>query len=283
MNEIEPAPASRIRLIALDLDGTLLRGDRTVGPRSIDALRAAHARGVEIVLASGRMTPAMERTAEALGLDSFLISYNGAAACGRMSQGRERLFHRPLRADVARELYAFAQERGLQVNYYLDDVIVSEDGPHLRPWIEIYRERTGSPYRFVESLEDYLHREPTKLLMVMDPALREDIAKHWQARLGTRATVLKTDPEYLEFLAPGATKGEAVSFIASELEIKPSEIMAMGDGENDVSMLQLAGWPVAPANAGPHAKAAAKAVTLNDHEHDAVAEAVEKWVLGGKS
>jgi Cof subfamily protein (haloacid dehalogenase superfamily) len=272
-------PPNPIRLIALDLDGTLLRSDFSIGPRTRKALHDAHAKGIETVLASGRMTPAMERTADALGLDLFLVSYNGAVACGRMEHGRQRFFHRPLEADIARDLYAFAQQHGLQVNYYLDDVIHSEDGPHLRPWIEIYCQRTGSPYRFVKSLKDFLHRQPTKLLMVMDPARREEFAKHWKERLGARAVVVKTEAEYLEFLAPGADKGEAVGFVAAQLGVQPGEIMAMGDGDNDVPMLKRAGWPVAPANAGALAKAAAKAITQNDHDHDAVAEAVEKWVL----
>ena len=274
-------PTTKIRLIALDLDGTLLRSDRTVGARSIAALRAAHALGVEIVLASGRMTAAMERTAEALEFDPIIVSYNGAAVRAKKSSGRELLLHRPLSAAIARELYLFAREERLQVNYYLDDVIVVEDAPHLRPWVEMYRERTGSPFRCVESLEPFLHRDPTKLLLVMEPGKREKIALHWGARLQERAIVLRTDPEYLEFLDPAATKGLALEFVAQHLNIERAAIMALGDGENDVPMLRYAGWPVAVANAGSAARAAARAVTLNDHEHDAVAEAVERWVLNG--
>ena len=276
---MELKPAVPIRLIALDLDGTLLRADKSIGPRSVAALRAARAKGVEIVLASGRMTPAMEPAIKALGLDLFLVSYNGAAVRGPIADGRELLYHRPLPTDIAADLYAYARERRLQVNYYLDDLIVSEDAPHLRPWIDIYRERTGSPYRFVKSLQGFLHREPTKLLLVMEPAQREAVAVHWKAKLGTRAAVVRTDPEYLEFLAPGASKGDALGFIAGKLGVDFSEIMAMGDGENDVSMLSRAGWPVAVANAGAACRAAAKAFTERDHENDAVAEAVERWVL----
>lgn len=272
-------PPAKIRLIALDLDGTLLRSDRTVGARSIEALRAAHAAGVEIVLASGRMTAAMERTAEALEFDPIIVSYNGAAVRAKKSNGRDLLLHRPLSAAIARELYLFARAERLQVNYYLDDVIVVEDAPHLRPWIEMYRERTGSPFRCVPSLDPFLHRDPTKLLLVMEPGKREAAALHWSARLNERAIVLRTDPEYLEFLDPAATKGLALEFVAQTLNIERAAIMAMGDGENDVSMLRLAGWPVAVANAGSAARGAARAVTRNDHENDAVAEALERWVL----
>jgi Cof subfamily protein (haloacid dehalogenase superfamily) len=272
-------PSVPIRLIALDLDGTLLRSDHSIGPRSLEALHAAHAKGIEIVLASGRMTPAMERTAKALGLDVCLISYNGAAVCGRLADGRERLFHRPLGADIASEVYTYASERGLQINYYLDDVIHSEDDARLRPYMELYRERTGSPFYLVESLKGFVHREPTKVLLVLEPSRREEVAVHWKARLGARADVVRTEQEYLEFLAPGADKGSAVAFLGQKLGIDAAAIMTMGNGENDIPMLQRAGWSVAVANACEPCKAAAKAVTQNDHENDAVAEAIERWVL----
>ena len=84
----------------------------------------------------------MEPTATALGLDLSLISYNGAAVCGRLSEKRERLFHRPLPTGIAADLYAYAREHDLQLNYYIDDLIHSEDGPTLRPWQTMARNRT---------------------------------------------------------------------------------------------------------------------------------------------
>lgn len=272
-------PGEPIKLVALDLDGTVLRNDRTIGPRTLVAIRKAQARGVEIVLASGRMTAAMEEAADALGFDPYIVSYNGAAVCAKKAHGRNILFHKPLDAKIARELYGYARERRLQVNYYLDGVIVTEDEEHMRPWIELYRERTGSPFRRVPSLVPFLDRAPTKLLFLMEPAIRAEIARHWQARLGERALVICTEHEYVEFLDPGATKGAAVAFIAQKLGIPLSSVMAMGDGDNDVPMLKMAGWSVAPANANPSALAAAKAVTRTTHENDAVAEAFARWVL----
>src|SRR6185503_4399179 len=154
-------PSQPIKMIALDLDGTLLRTDKSVGKRTREALRAAHAKGIEITLASGRMTPAMEKTAEALGIDCNIVSYNGAAVCGHAAGGRKRLYHQPLGADVARELYFFARERRYQVNFYHEDVILSEDAPHLLPYVDLYRSRTGSPFRLVDNLEEHLHHAPT--------------------------------------------------------------------------------------------------------------------------
>ena len=266
-------------MIALDLDGTLLREDRSVGPRTIKALHAAHAKGIEIALASGRMTPAMEVTAAALELDVCIVSYNGAVVCGRGSQGRKRLFHQPLNPGIARELYEYAHPKKYQINFYDNDVIVSEDAPHLRPFIEIYRSRTGSPFHIVERLETYLDRAPTKLLFCVEPAIRKSIEEDIRPRFANRATIIRTDPEYLEFLDPEVNKGRGVAKLADILGIDMRHVMAVGDGENDVPMLSASGFGVAVANAGTSCKEVAKAVTINDHNHDAVAEAVERWVL----
>lgn len=266
-------------MIALDLDGTLLREDKTVGPRTKAALREAHRRGVEVVLASGRMTPAMEKTAEELDLDCCIVSYNGAAVVGRRSQGRKKLVHQPLDAKIAAQLFQYAKARDYQVNYYLDDLIHSEDSPTLRPWIDLYHTRNGSPYRIVENLRDYLHRAPTKLLFVIDKSLRAGIENEVRPIIGQSATVIRTDPEYLEFLDPRVDKGWGVVQLAGILGIPTHSIMAMGDGENDIPMLRSVGWGVAVKNALAPCKEAATAFTENDNENEAVAEAVEKWVL----
>jgi hypothetical protein len=90
---------------------------------------------------------------------------------------------------------------------------------------------------------------------------------------------MRTDPEYLEFLNPAVNKGTALAELAGSLDIPLETVMALGDGENDIAMLAVSGWPVAVANAGPLCRAAARFVTDADHEHDGVAEAVERWVL----
>jgi Cof subfamily protein (haloacid dehalogenase superfamily) len=266
-------------MIALDLDGTLLKSNASVSSRNRKALQAAHKNGIEIVLASGRMTPAMEDAAAQLGFDVHLVSYNGAAVCSQHAHKRERLFHQPLPAAVAKDLFQVARERRLQVNFYHNDVIVSEDAPHLRPHIDVYRSRTQSPFRFVDRLDDYLHESPTKMLFVVDPAIRNPLSEELARSFGQRATIVRTDPEYLEFLDPAIDKGRGVERLAAMLNIPMQAIMAMGDGENDVTMLRSVGFGVSVANAGAPAKSAAKSVTQNDHNNDAVAEAIERWVL----
>jgi Cof subfamily protein (haloacid dehalogenase superfamily) len=225
------------------------------------------------------MTPAMEETAERIGIDCCIVSYNGAAVSGRRSQGRQRLVHQPLDAAIARELFSYAQAKKYQVNYYLDDVIVSEDAEHLLPWAELYRARTGSPFKFVPSLKEYTHRAPTKLLYVTAPETRPLIEEEIRPVIGQRATIIRTDPEYLEFLDPRVDKGWGVVKLAGILGIPMHAVMAVGDGENDISMLSAAGWGVAVKNALPPCAKAATVMTDGTNDEDAVGEAVERWVL----
>jgi Cof subfamily protein (haloacid dehalogenase superfamily) len=273
------APNPPIRMIALDVDGTLFRSNKTIGRRTIEALQAAHKQGVQVVLASGRMTPAMESAVDQLELDVFIVSYNGAAICAPRADGRRRLFYSPLAAEVARELYLLGRDRRYQVNFYHEDVILTVDEPHLRPWIEVYRSRTGATFRFVEKMDDYLHHAPTKLLFVTDPHTRNRLLQEMAPSFGSRAFMVCSDPEYLEFLSPDVCKGRGVARLAEHRGIPISSVMALGDGDNDVTMLQMAGLGVAVANASPQCKAAAKTVTMRTNEDDAVAEAVEKYVL----
>lgn len=279
MSKRPSQPPQDIRLIALDLDGTLLRADKTIGPRTRQALHAASAKGVHIALASGRMTAAIEPTAEKLGLDCYVIAYNGAAVCARKCDGRERLFHQPLDKGIARELYEIGHARRFQMNFYHDNVIVSEDAPHLRPYIDIYRTRTGSPFRFVPSIAEYLKFAPTKFVYVVDPGIRNKLEEELQPKFGSRTTITRTDPEYLEFLDPKVDKGKSLLRLAKILKLQPAQIMAVGDGDNDASLLQASGWGVAMANAGALCRSVADAMTERNNDHDGVAEAVERWVL----
>ena len=273
-----PQPG-QIRMIALDLDGTLLRSDNTIGPRTLQALHEAHARGVQVVLNSGRMVAAMESTADLLGLDVYAVGYNGAAASAPRAQGRRRLFERPVPRDVARELVDLAHERRLQLNYYRDELVFSEDRPDLRPFVELYRARTGSPFRFVANLADHLDVPPLKAIFVTDPAERERLAEELAPRFAGRANLTKTDPEYLEFLHPEVHKGAGLRGLCEALKLPLSRVMAVGDADNDAPMVAAAGWGVAMANARESVRQAACVITENDCNHDGVAEAVERWVL----
>lgn len=279
----------KIRLVVSDVDGTLVRGDGSIGERTLRALRTVHHRGVHVALSSGRMPAALTPLAEKLGFPVILSGYNGAAIYGPPGsnpnpapkdpaavRGRRLIFHRPLEKQAAREIFAWGRQLGVQINYYLDEFIHTTDHPRTRPFLDLYRGRTGSPVRFVESMEPFLDRPPAKVLFVTTPERRELLYEE-AVRRRFRANVTRSDPEYLEFMEPSVNKGSGLATLCAELGVDPGRVMAVGDGENDVPLLRAAGWGVAVANARPAAKEAADIVTEADHEHDALAEALERW------
>ncbi len=268
-----------IRLVALDLDGTLLNGRKEIPQANIEALRECERRGIRIVLASGRMTPSMERPADALGADTFLISYNGAVICASRADGRGRLEHRPLPAETAAELIRFGLARRYMFNFYHEDRLYGPSASDLRRFADIYSSRTGAAYEFLDDFSRMDGISPSKFLYVTEPDERECLVKELLPIYGGRCTIVRTDPEYLEFLGPGVDKGTALARLLGILGLRKEHAMAIGDGDNDVPLLSAAGTPVAMANASPPCKAAAIWITGRDNDEGGVAEALERFLF----
>jgi hypothetical protein len=270
----------KIRLIALDLDGTLLDDEKSIPPENREALKEASDRGILIAIASGRMTPRIEPIERLLGIDCVIIAYNGGKVIAPRKAGRAVLAHRPVPAKIAEVFIRFSRERGHLLNFYHEDVLYAEDGPSRRPFMEIYVSRTGAEYCLEGDLSRFFGVSPTKLILLADPPERDRLYGEFRARFAAEASILKSDPEYLEIMAPGVDKGSALEEIAGYYGIGMDEVLAIGDADNDVRMLSLAGLGVAVSNGGAHVKAAAKVVTQRTNNEGAVAEAVRKWAMG---
>ncbi len=270
----------RIRLVALDLDGTLLDDRKRLPAENREALREAERRGLLVVLASGRMISTIESIEAEAGVDSVVIAYNGAKVFGRNREGRPLLVHRPIPAEVAAFFLRFSRERGYLLNLYHEDALYAEDGPQRRPFIDLYHARTGAEYHLVDDLEKaFAGVSPTKLILLADPGERDRLHDEFRARFGGQAFITKSEPEYLEIMAAGVDKGSAFSLIAERYGVAAAEMMAVGDAENDIGMLQAAGVGVALANSCPAVKAAADAVTERTNNEGGAAEAIRRWAL----
>jgi Cof subfamily protein (haloacid dehalogenase superfamily) len=276
-----PRACGPVQLIALDLDGTLLDDRKLVPAANREALREAAARGIQIALASGRMIPRIEPVQEMLGIDCLVIAYNGGKVVGSRRAGRQLIAHRPLPADVAELFIRFSQEHGYLLNFYLDDRLYAEDGPSRRPFMDLYSARTGAEYQLGD-LDRLVGHAPTKLILLAAPAERDRLYNALRPQFSERAFITKSDPEYLEIMAPGVDKGAALDLLAQHLGLSTSQVLAVGDADNDQGMLAAAGWGVAMANAGPHVRAGARAVTSLTNNEGGVAEAVRRWALGGR-
>lgn len=262
-----------IRAVVLDIDGTLLGADKTMHPRTAAAVTTAAQRGISCALASGRMTACMEPLYDTLRIDGPVMSYNGAMVRASRHDGRRMLLHRPLDPAVLDLLIDFARERTLQLNIYIDDVLYAQDEPWCAPFRQIYMERTGATYRLGD-LCRFRGASSSKAILIVPPDVRERLHAYFAARLDGRAALIRTDPEYLEFVAPGVSKGTALGALASALGVDVESIAAVGDGDNDIDMLRRVGLGVAVANAKPAVKEAADRVTLATSCQGAVAEAI---------
>jgi len=274
---------NRVRLVALDLDGTLLDSVGKASDEDAAALRSFDRDGGIVVLASGRMTSAVRPWYDRLGIDGPVISYNGAMARDAASRGSTVLLEKPLPAPYADELIDYADRYHFHLNYYLDEVLHGKSDPLLRRYADIYTRQTGSAFHFVRNLERFYGCEPTKIILITDPSVvgeneprrRDEQYEFWVNRWAGLVAIMKTNPEYLEFLNLDANKGDAMAAICSTYDIGQEETAAFGDGDNDAAMLRWAGVGVAVANASDSCRAAADVVLPQTNDESPVARAFE--------
>lgn len=251
---ITPAP----RLLALDLDGTLLDPAGGIPARSAAALAALQARGVRIVLATGRSPWSVRPIAEELDLEGDHVMMQGgliaSALRGTVS------WSRPLGAATVLEHLAFAREEGLEpilghADGYWAERLVPEVLALSWP---TYAE--GSHMELVRSLDDVAGSGVIRTFLFTSPARHVAVRLAARERFGDRAAMTWGDEFGLELLAPGVNKGTAVARIAARHGLGIEDVGAVGDGRNDLELLGMAGWSAAMDTALPEVRAAARQV-----------------------
>lgn len=260
------------RAIALDLDGTLTNHDKVVTPRTRQALLLAESKGAIIILASGRPTYGIVPVAECLELEKrggYILSYNGGNIVN--AKTGEKLFSQFLPDAVIPILYKYAKEKNHALLGYAGNEIITEmpDDPYVKEESRINKMNI----RKVDNLLDALEPHPTKLLMTGDPTDMIKAEEELVEILGEKMDIFRSAPFFLELVPKGIDKAQSLLRLLSKINLTPADLMAFGDGYNDLSMLKLAGVGVAMANAAPEVRADADYVTLSNEE-DGVAEAL---------
>ena len=260
------------RAIALDLDGTLTNHDKVVTPRTRQALLKAQEQGAIIILASGRPTYGIVPVAECLELEKrggYILSYNGGNIVN--AKTGEKLFSQFLPDAVIPILYKYAREHRYALLGYAGNEIITEmpDDPYVKEESRINKMNI----RKVDNLLDALEPHPTKLLMTGDPTDMIKAEEELVEILGEKMDIFRSAPFFLELVPKGIDKAQSLLRLLAKINLTPADLIAFGDGYNDLSMLKLAGVGVAMANAAPEVRADADYVTLSNEE-DGVAAAL---------
>lgn len=261
-----------IKLIALDLDGTLVHDAKRIPERNLAAVQRAMDKGITVAIATGRMHSSAETFVERLGLHGTpLISYNGAMI--RVPGEAEPMYHVSVPPDLASQVVQHSVDEQLHLNYFLDDLLYVT---HMDHWAHLYKSRTGNWPALAGDLRCFDGQSPTKLLIAAYPSEIDALLPREQELFGDRLYVTRSMPEYIEYLNPAVSKGAALEWLTAHLGLQRAQVMAMGDMLNDLPMIQWAGLGVAMPMAEEQVRAVADFVP--EHEEEGVAEAIEKFV-----
>ncbi len=271
---------SRVRLVALDLDGTLIGEDLRLPPRTLRTIRAVVARGVHVALVTGRMTSSALPYARELGLRTPLVGMQGALIREMPDPGSTRLgrllLHLPLAADAARDAIAWSRAEGFTPHLnHLERMVIPEDDESA----EDYSRWSFGRVVVVPDLDAWVRRPVTKVISVAPPPRADAALSRARADFAGRADATVSHPMFLEFLAPGVNKGLAVRFLARRLGIDLRDTLAIGDQLNDREMIAEAGIGVAMSGSPEDVRAVARIIAppLVD---EGAAQVLEEHVLG---
>jgi Cof subfamily protein (haloacid dehalogenase superfamily) len=274
-------PALPIRLIALDIDGTLVDEDLILADHTVSVVRRAVRRGIRVSLVTGRMTSSALRFATELELTEPVVGFQGALIRdmprGPDEIGRMRL-HRPLAADVAREVLAWSRDRGFDPHInHLERLVIRADDPS----VDDYSAFLGTRATRAVDLVAWVRSPVTKVVAVGPGGLPARFLAEARATFAGRADATVAHPRFLEFVSPGVSKGMAVRWLARRAGIPLGNVLAIGDQLNDLEMLAAVGHGVAMPGAPLDVILAARYVAPPLAETGS-AQIIERLALAGR-
>ncbi|MDU5107506.1 MULTISPECIES: sugar-phosphatase [unclassified Clostridium] len=265
------------KLVAIDMDGTLLKEDKTISERTKKAIQSAREKGVTVVLATGRPIEGVSRYLEELDMYSekdYVLSYNGAliqktkskeAVAKIALKGEDLHYLRKLSNELGVNIHAFSEEKGL---------ITPKNSKYTEVEAEINNIEIHEMN--IDNISD--DEVIIKIMMIDEPEILGPAMEKLPKEVYEKYTVVRSTPFFLEFLNKEVNKGVGVEMLAKYLGIKREEVMTLGDAGNDLHMIEYAGLGVAMANAFDEVKEAADYIT-DSNDNDGVAKAIEKFIL----
>jgi Cof subfamily protein (haloacid dehalogenase superfamily) len=261
-----------VQALACDLDRTLIGEDAVLRPRTLAAIAAARDAGVHVLLVTGRMFQSVRRYALAAGITDPIVCYQGAVVADPVTG--EFLRHVPMPEPEAREVITAVEALGYTILVYVDDELYVS---HESPESDAYAGFQHLVVHVVGDLRAWLPKAPTKLVCVGEPRELDRLEIAMKAQFDGRLYVSKSLPHFLEFASPSVHKGSGLDFAAERVGFSSKRSVAFGDGENDVELLEWAGYAVAVANAHPKVLAVADFVCPSVDE-EGVAQVIEAYL-----
>lgn len=265
----------KYKLLVLDLDGTLTNSKKQITPFTLATLMEAQEQGLRIVLASGRPTYGIIPLAKQLEMHrfgGFILSFNGGKIINQATN--EVLYEQTLESDIIPILYKRAWDAGLTILSYNGKYILTENAEDKYVKYESFLTKMK-----VKETDDFLrnlHLPADKCMIVGEPEDLVPLEEKLRQEVGQQINVYRSEAFYLELVPKGIDKAASLARLLEKLAISPDEIVAVGDGYNDVSMIRYAGLGVAMANAQEPVKASANYVTPQTNDEDGVAWLVKK-------
>lgn len=271
-----------IKLVAIDIDGTLISDRREITPKTVAAIQKASAQGVKIVLCTGRPMTGVRAYLDQLSLngrdDEYVVSFNGALA--QTTAGKVMVEYGITFNDYA-DWVTYCLKEGVHSQIETRDYIYTTNQD--LSYYTIYESELVSMnvrYRSLDEMAKIRDQYIIAKAMMVDSKEKIDRAlADLPANLANRFSIVRSEDFYLEFMHKEASKGKTLARLSNELGLAPSEVMALGNAQNDNSMLEFAGTGIAMGNSVPETLAVADDVTA-DNNHDGVAAAIDKYVFG---
>jgi len=259
-----------IKALALDLDGTTLLPDGILGEKTKSCIKKLISRGMQIIIATGRAIEASEKYRSAMGAQGPMVFFNGAEVADVPSG---RILHtNPISMDVVSFGADVARDLGIHYQVYLPAGISPETGEKdpKQKWETLLIEEYGSEAEYyynhtgitpvvkdLKSIAALPVDGCIKGMFIADPSFHDEVRKRMENHFGDSITVMRSYPTFLEVINTGVSKGEGLRIAMEHRGLKPHEVIAFGDEENDLPMFSAAGYACAPENAREKIRSAA--------------------------
>ena len=264
-----------MKCLALDLDGTLTNSEKRITPRTLQALLLAQERGVCVILASGRPVCGQRPLAEQLQLQRFggyILAFNGGTIV-RCATG-EHLVRTTLPHHLLPQIIGAATSRGFDLLSYQGDIMLSNNTAN--PHVQYAARINGMQLKQPADLTAALVQPVPKCIIVGEPEQLAVLEKEMQETFADMLNCVRSEPFFLEIMPCGIDKAARLQWLLQQIGARREDLVACGDGFNDISMLRFAGIGVAMGNAQPSVKEVADFVTL-DNNNDGLVPVVERF------